>query len=203
MKLKVRRSLVEGNELENRAARHRKKQKGMSPFSYLNPDAGDVEKGIKCFNRAIGVDAPSSRGAGEATDAGAAMGEGYFNDQGKTYKNEAISEDVVPYVVEYYVEADDLRIYPDEIKSYARDIIRIAEKRIKKEFPEVELDFGDYDWLTDIRLRDRGYIYLPTASITQKNLDRISSIFKRIYIDMPNEDGLQTLYVEDAYEDED
>lgn len=85
MKLKVRRSLVEGNELENRAARHRKKQKGMSPFSYLNPDAGDVEKGIECFNHAVG--------AGEATNVGAAMGEGYFDDQGRAYKSEAISED--------------------------------------------------------------------------------------------------------------
>ena len=183
MRLKVRRSLVEGNELEDRAVRHRKKQKGMSPFSYLNPDAGDVEKGIECFNHAAGTDG--------VTSASTAMGEGYLAD-----------ESSVPYVVEYYIEANDLRIDPDEVKSCARDIIRIAEKRIGKEFPDVELDFGDYDWLTDIRLRDRGYIYLPTDSITQESLDQISSIFKRIYVDMPNEDGPQTLYVEDAYVDE-
>lgn len=38
--------LSEGRSIQN----HKKKQKGLSPFSYLNPDAGNVEKGIEVFN---------------------------------------------------------------------------------------------------------------------------------------------------------
>ena len=38
--------IKESNELETRSKKHKKKQKGLSPFSYLNTDAGNVEKGI-------------------------------------------------------------------------------------------------------------------------------------------------------------
>ena len=44
---------------------HKKKQKGLSPFSYLNPNAGDVEYNIDFFNRAMGSGDASSTGSGE------------------------------------------------------------------------------------------------------------------------------------------
>jgi len=44
------RKLHEANELETRAAQHKKKQKGLSPFCSLNTDAGNVEHNISMFN---------------------------------------------------------------------------------------------------------------------------------------------------------
>lgn len=44
------------NPLKDAAKKHRRKQKGLSPFSYLNPNAGDVEKNIAFFNHAMGSD---------------------------------------------------------------------------------------------------------------------------------------------------
>ncbi len=61
--------IKEENELEKRAKFHRKKQKGMSPFSYLNPNAGNVEKGCEFFNNA---NTPNISAGGEV---GASMGE--------------------------------------------------------------------------------------------------------------------------------
>ena len=59
------------SEIDKIVKRHRRKQKGLSPFSYLNPDAGDVEKGIEFFNHASGTDGNSE--GGESIS----MGEGY------------------------------------------------------------------------------------------------------------------------------
>lgn len=60
--------LTEANELKQRAKKHSKKQKGMSPFTSL--DAGNVEKGIEMFNAAQpsgSVEATSSLGEGLET----------------------------------------------------------------------------------------------------------------------------------------
>lgn len=81
---------LEENELRERARRHRRKQKGLGYFVKLN--GGDVEKGIECFNHAMGADTSSSEGAGEAADAGAAMGEGYSDDQRKQQLFKEIQE---------------------------------------------------------------------------------------------------------------
>lgn len=42
------------NELQKRAKAHRRKQKGMSPFSSLNPNAGDENINTQAFNSAMG-----------------------------------------------------------------------------------------------------------------------------------------------------
>ena len=53
------------NSLKAAARKHKRKQKGLSPFSYLNPNAGDVEYNIDFFNRAMGSGDASSTGSGE------------------------------------------------------------------------------------------------------------------------------------------
>ena len=59
--------IKESNELETRSKKHKKKQKGLSPFSYLNPDAGNVEKGIEVFNNSTFTpDGGSIAGMGES-----------------------------------------------------------------------------------------------------------------------------------------
>lgn len=50
------------NELKKRAKKHSKKQKGLSPFSYLNPDAGDEIINTEIFN------ASTSMGSGMAEE---------------------------------------------------------------------------------------------------------------------------------------
>ena len=59
--------IKESNELETRSKKHKKKQKGLSPFSYLNTDAGNVEKGVEVFNNSTFTpDGGSIGGMGES-----------------------------------------------------------------------------------------------------------------------------------------
>ena len=53
------------NPLKDFHNKHKKKQKGMSPFSYLNPNAGDVEANISFFNRAMGNGTANGEFSGE------------------------------------------------------------------------------------------------------------------------------------------
>lgn len=49
------------NELEQRAREHKKKNKGLSRYCYLNPNAGNVEHNIDMFNKANSpVDGPTN-----------------------------------------------------------------------------------------------------------------------------------------------
>lgn len=61
------------NPLKDAQKVHRKKNKGLSPFSYLNP--GDVEKGIETFNKNMTPNT-SNQTNGEITSTGEGMGEG-------------------------------------------------------------------------------------------------------------------------------
>lgn len=64
------------NELEKAYQRHKKKQKGMSPF--IKHDAGDVEKNIEMINHMAGsqTQGVSAGDSGEAAGVGGGMGEG-------------------------------------------------------------------------------------------------------------------------------
>ena len=65
----VNRTAVKVNESNNPLKdfhnKHKRKQKGMSPFSYLNPDAGNVEANISFFNRAMGNGTANGEFSGE------------------------------------------------------------------------------------------------------------------------------------------
>ena len=77
---KSRSNLNESNELEKRAKAHKKKQKGISALSKLNPDAGNVEHNVKMFNKVNSpIDGPSNNPIsgpfGGDVGGGEAMGE--------------------------------------------------------------------------------------------------------------------------------
>ena len=80
--------IKESNELETRSKKHKKKQKGLSPFSYLNPNAGNVEKGIEVFNNSVST---SSDGGG----MGESLSEELNRDQLKAIK---VIQHKYPYV---------------------------------------------------------------------------------------------------------
>ena len=62
--------LTESNELEQRAKKHAKRSKGMSPFCSLNPDAGNVEHNIAMFNHAnTPADGPSTNPCGPMAES--------------------------------------------------------------------------------------------------------------------------------------
>ena len=71
--------IKESNELETRSKKHKKKQKGLSPFSYLNTDAGNVEKGIEVFNNSVST-------GGEGGGMGESLSEELNRDQLKALK---------------------------------------------------------------------------------------------------------------------
>ena len=66
--------LESNNPLKDAQKAHRKKNKGLSPFSYLNP--GDVEKGIETFNKNM-TSNTSNQTNGESTSTGEGMGESF------------------------------------------------------------------------------------------------------------------------------
>lgn len=66
--------LESNNPLKDAQKAHRKKNKGLSPFSYLN--AGDVEKGIETFNKNMTPNT-SNQTNGESTSTGEGMGESF------------------------------------------------------------------------------------------------------------------------------
>lgn len=51
------------NELDRYQKWAKKRQKGLSPFSYLNPDGGNVPLGIEFFNSAVSQSGPGDAGA--------------------------------------------------------------------------------------------------------------------------------------------
>ena len=82
--------IKESNELETRSKKHKKKQKGLSPFSYLNTDAGNVEKGVEVFNNSTFTpDGGSIGGMGES------LSEELNRDQLKALK---VKQHKYPYV---------------------------------------------------------------------------------------------------------
>ena len=63
------------NELEKYQKLAKKRRKGLSPFSYLNPDGGNVPLGIEFFNSAVSQSGPGDIGSAvESGDVGG-MGE--------------------------------------------------------------------------------------------------------------------------------
>lgn len=66
------------NQLSKMAAYNRKRNKGMSWFSSLNPDAGDVEKSVDFFNDA--------QPSGFTADGGSSVGENYTKRTKKSCK---------------------------------------------------------------------------------------------------------------------
>ena len=80
--------IKESNELETRYKKHKKKQKGLSPFSYLNTDAGNVEKGIEVFNNSVST-------GGEGGGMGESLSEELNRDQLKAIK---VIQHKYPYV---------------------------------------------------------------------------------------------------------
>ena len=83
-------SIKESNELETRYKKHKKKQKGLSPFSYLNTDAGNVEKGVEVFNNSTFNSADGGIGG-----MGESLSEGLNRDQLKAIK---VIQRKYPYV---------------------------------------------------------------------------------------------------------
>ena len=70
MKMKLK--LVEENELEERAKKHRKFQKGMSPFqSFTNP-----EKSVEIFNHLTDINTDTSSDSSISVSEGDAAGSG-------------------------------------------------------------------------------------------------------------------------------
>ena len=82
--------IKESNELETRYKKHKKKQKGLSPFSYLNTDAGNVEKGVEVFNNSTFNSADGGIGG-----MGESLSEGLNRDQLKAIK---VIQRKYPYV---------------------------------------------------------------------------------------------------------
>lgn len=80
--------IKESNELETRSKKHKKKQKGLSPFSYLNTDAGNVEKGIEVFNNSVST-------GGEGGGMGESLSEELNRDQLKALK---VIQHKYPYI---------------------------------------------------------------------------------------------------------
>lgn len=138
--------LIEENELEKRAKYHRKRQKGLSPFCYLNPNAGNVEKGIEVFNSSANTEAAS---LGEAI-----MDETHrFSYKGPIYKFLGDNKDRYRYVGEtgetYYTVA------PSKDKAKSNIQYQIKNDMNFEKFVNIKIDDTLIKQEPDIEIKDK------------------------------------------------
>ena len=120
---------------------HKKKQKGLSPFSYLNPNAGDVEYNIDFFNRAMGSGDASGTGSGEG------LGES-MKEELRIWGDEEISaqNDLVRWeqALEDFLENNNIEY--DQVKcdvfDYGTNVVIINPKDIEEVAQEIEDHYG-------------------------------------------------------------
>lgn len=130
-------------------------------------------------------------------------GAGYFEEDSIELVESLATEDKVevPYTLEYFVEHNGFPIRREEIQSFAGDLVMAAEKRIVKRFPGVEVDLSGVDrWTGKTRFESRGWLIIPSSLYTPDTIRKINKIFTQQSIYLSDEE--QTLYIEDAYEDE-
>lgn len=129
------------NPLKSAARRHKRKQKGLSPFSYLNPNAGDVEYNIDFFNRAMGSGDASSTGSGEG------MGES-MKEELRIWGDEEISaqNNLVKWehALEDFLENNNIEY--DQVKcdifDYGTNIVIVNPEDIEEVAQEIEDHYG-------------------------------------------------------------
>lgn len=120
---------------------HKKKQKGLSPFSYLNPNAGDVEYNIDFFNRAMGS------GDATGTEGGEGLGES-MKEELRVWGDEEISaqNDLVRWeqALEDFLENNNIEY--DQVKcdvfDYGTNVVIINPKDIEEVAQEIEDHYG-------------------------------------------------------------
>lgn len=114
------------NPLKDAQKAHRKRSKGLSPFSYLNPNSGDVEKGIETFNKNMTPNV-STTSTQSTTSSGESMGESVdVSKQTATFK----------YAVIEFIEGGS-------------DIDTPSESRLRRAQKE-QTQFTDLDKLGDL-----------------------------------------------------
>lgn len=182
----------ESNELETRSKKHNKKQNGLSPFSYLNTDAGNVEKGIEVFNNSVST-------GGD----GGGMGESLNRDQLKAIK---VIQRKYPYVTittsnmkngNGRVVIDSREFNPnvaiEKLESIVNDIDMLigSNYRIKYEKPleQKELNYTNYKLFR---------LVVSIEPLPQVN--RIDDIVYNPKTDVWEMNGMQFVNYEDALE---
>lgn len=125
------------NPLKDAQKAHRKRSKGLSPFSYLNPNGGDVEKGIETFNKNMTPNV-STTSTQSTTSSGESMGESVdVSKQTATFK----------YAVIEFVEGGPRSDTPTEMK---------IRKLVKDQTQFTDLDkLGDILHQADIEVSER------------------------------------------------
>ena len=190
--------IKESNELESRSKKHKKKQKGLSPFSYLNTDAGNVEKGIEVFNNSTFTpDGGSIGGMGES------LSEELNRDQLKAIK---VIQHKYPYVTitasnmkngNGRIIIDDREFNPnvaiEKLESIVNDIDMLigSNYQIKYEKPleQKELNYPNYKLFR---------LVVSIEPLPQVN--RIEDIVYNPKTDVWEMNGMQFVNYEDALE---
>lgn len=159
------------NPLKDFHNKHKKKQKGMSPFSYLNPNAGDVEANISFFNRAMGNGTASGESAGEG------MGE-------------SLEKLITKYDKQW--EYDDAKgdYYNDELAMYLKEYeeangSKLNEAKrinIREELNRLDsIDYRDYLNMYDsIELAEHEKKHIVEL-ISQNKIDELANYLEELY----------------------
>lgn len=129
------------NPLKAMARKHKRKQKGLSPFSYLNPNAGDVEYNIDFFNRAMGS------GDATGTEGGEGLGES-MKEELRVWGDEEISaqNSLVrwEHALEDFLENNNIEY--DQVKcdvfDYGTNIVIVNPEDIEEVAQEIEDHYG-------------------------------------------------------------
>lgn len=181
------------NPLKATARKHKRKQKGLSPFSYLNPNAGDVEYNIDFFNRAMGS------GDAAGTEGGEGLGES-MKEELRIWGDEEISaqNDLVKWehALEDFLENNNIEY--DQVKcdifDYGTNVVIINPKDIEEVAQEIEDHYGFKTTIED------NNIYVDVTEEYEDEYGDIKTRVAKRYHESYNDEGYTLQYLNDKNE---
>ena len=181
------------NPLKAAARKHKRKQKGLSPFSYLNPNAGDVEYNIDFFNKAMGS------GDATGTEGGEGLGES-MKEELRIWGDEEISaqNNLVKWehALEDFLENNNIEY--DQVKcdifDYGTNVVIINPKDIEGVAQEIEDHYGFKTTIED------NNIYVDVTEEYEDEYGDIKTRVAKRYHESYNDEGYTLQYLNDKNE---
>lgn len=181
------------NPLKAAARKHKRKQKGLSPFSYLNPNAGDVEYNIDFFNKAMGS------GDATGTEGGEGLGES-MKEELRIWGDEEISaqNNLVKWehALEDFLENNNIEY--DQVKcdvfDYGTNIVIVNPEDIEEVAQEIEDHYGFKTTIED------NNIYVDVTEEYEDEYGDIKTRVAKRYHESYNDEGYTLQYLNDKNE---
>ena len=157
----------------------KKRQKGLSPFCYLNPNAGNVPLSNSIFNSTFSSDGSSGVGTSEGGvsngglsvgggDAGGAMGEAWYLDEANKHKSKNANQNAIKDLKWYETPAGNLpaKDFYDNCNPYIKKLFDNLFKLLKHnqlaQIKDCSKLLDSKEHIFELRLKDGDFWYRLT-----------------------------------------